>query len=227
MSTVSFKTVCQVWLYYILAFIPGAPSIGRLSEAVCIFVQAFGRNMLDDSILNRVIWGLREHFGFDDQRVFREMRQRDYDPGDSNLTLARHSLRLAQLYSIPIIAQWEIIYAIYLIAPDWYRENRSLLDAIWPPREGYFATYHVKELSQQRMQARQLRGRPLEVAHPSMTTRAIPILWQLGLNPVVEGISWRLCGQHRLWRWDRRSVQPWTRDFGQWIAWRPPAVCSV
>ncbi|MFA5107546.1 MAG: hypothetical protein WC497_04440 [Patescibacteria group bacterium] len=217
MKATDWRTVLMVWWYYLMAFIPGAPRIGTLAEAVCIFVQSFGRNMLDDDILNRVIWGLRQNFGFQDEAVFDEMVRRGYEPGASNRALARHAVCLAKRYLIPIISQWEVVYAIYLMDPGWYRANANNIDAVWPPHEGYFATYHVKEQSRERMRCRRLTGRPIELAHPAMLIRAVPILWKLGLNPIVESVSWHAFWKHELWVWDGDSIQPWTRGFAHWL----------
>ena len=210
-------TAFKLWFFYVLAFVPGVPRIGRLKDAVCIFIQSFGRNALDDDILGRVIWGIREHTDHDDLSSFLELKRKKFDPGDSNYAIARHVMRLADRFSIPVMGQWETIYAMWELDPEWYQANRARIDCIWPPREGYFATYHVKEMSHEAMRQRRLSGRPLEVAHPAMAARAIPILWKLGLSPIVEPVSLWSFWKHPLWVWDKNSIQPWTRSFVSWI----------
>ncbi|OGE80468.1 MAG: hypothetical protein A2660_01225 [Candidatus Doudnabacteria bacterium RIFCSPHIGHO2_01_FULL_45_18] len=213
--TPSFWTICKLWFFYLLPFWAAVPKIGELEEADCIFVQAFGRNNYTDAELGRVLWDLRTEVRLSDLDAFNLLAQRAFEPGASNRALAKYAMQRAYKYNIPIIAQWEVVFAIYQMDPNWYVSNRDLIDCLWPPKEGYFATWHVKVLSKERMRSRIL-CRPLEIAHPAMTVRAVPIIWSLGLNPVVEPISARESTRHELWVWDQSSIQPWTRNFQAW-----------
>ena len=204
----------KVWIAYALPFLPYVPQIGSVRESDCIFVQAFGRNAIPDDRLGKELWTLRSRVNFSDAETFALLRKQGFDVGASNRALADRAVTLASahLFHIPIIAQWEVVYAISGMHPEWYEQNAHLIDCIWPPQEGYFATYHVKRISVERMRARG-RKRPLELAHPAMLARAVPIIWKCGARPCVEGIRPWNFWRNELWVWDDFSVQPWTRRF--------------
>jgi hypothetical protein len=116
------------------------------------------------------------------------------------------------------MGQWEVMYSIFLLDPAWFLNHLNDMVTIWPPVKGYFATYHVKQEAVREMRARGLRI-PLEVAHSSMAPRAIPIIWKLGVQPVVQKVSLRdiRSGTHLLYQFDPESVQGWTRSLDKWI----------
>lgn len=211
-----FWTVVRLWICYFLPFLPIVPRIGNPEEADCLFVQAFGRNEFDDRSLGKVLWDVRSQAGMDDVEAFNMLVYRSFNPGKPNRALARVAMRLSDWLSIPVIAQWEVVFAIFQMAPEWYFANRGRIDSIWPGKEGYFATHHVKVFSREKMLGRGL-SRPLEVAHPSMVARAVPVIWKLGMNPIVQGMSLWKFWTHELWIWDKESVQLWTRSFALWL----------
>jgi len=206
--------VALVWKHFLRVSHPGAPSIGNLVDAVCILVQAFGRNMFSDSELVPVLKEALSRYK-DELEVLRYLQRLGFDPGLPNLRLAALAMRLCDQLKIPIIAQWEVVYAIFQLDAQWYLDHTSLIDTVWADSR-YFSTYHVKAASKKFMVKRGLHGRPLELAHPAMLARVIPILWKLGLDPIVIGIDPATIHSHELWVWDEHSVQPWTRTFELW-----------
>jgi len=210
---IRWREIFTVWTSYFLPFIPASPRIGIFAEAVCIFVQAFGRNRFSDNECGWMLWNLRVEAKMDDMDALVLLKCQDFDPGSANRALAKAAMRLSEHYGIPIIAQWEVAFAIFETDIRWYMAHRHVIDVIWPPEEGYFATYHVKMSSCERMRTRGLIGRPLELAHPAMLARAIPICWKVGVNPVTDAVPFLRFWKHELWVWDKRSVQPWTRAF--------------
>lgn len=201
----------KVLLSYLMPFFPCAPKIGELRDADCIFVQAFGRNSMPDDKLGQKIWEvLRKANSLSE--VFTFLSYSGFEPGKANEALAKKIVRLAKKYSIPIIAQWEVVYCIWLTQRLWFADNEKDIDCLWPPEMGYYATFDVKLASRQKMRERN-KKRPIEVCHPAMTARAIPILWKIGVNVVVEPIQPWSFFKEELWVWDDKSIQPWTRGF--------------
>jgi hypothetical protein len=206
----------KLWFCYFLSFMPAVPGLGKLLDADCIFVQAFGRNKYTDEELNKVLGKFRKMAKYNDLETFKLLRQDGFDPGKSNLSLGLYAMRLYNLLNgAPIIAQWEVAYAIFQTDSVWFMRHTRFIDCIWPPEEGYFATAHVKQESKEKMVARG-RVRPVEVAHPAMITRAVPIIWGTGVSPIVEEIRLGEAKNHLLWVWDENSVQPWTTSWSAW-----------
>lgn len=114
-------------------------------------MQTFGRNRLANSELGRTLWKLRVEAKMDDMNSFVLLRYQDFDPGSANRALAKIAMRFSERYGIPIIAQWEVAFAIFEMDIRWYMAHWYAIDAVWPLEEGYFATYHVKVFSRERM----------------------------------------------------------------------------
>ncbi len=210
-------TVVQVWISFFRTFAASVPRIGMTESMDCIFVQAFGRNHFTDDELGGIINSLILKCGNDDYALLQALDRMNFNPGKANRALARYVMKIVEIFDdLPvIISQWEVVYAIYEIDLKWYLDHRQKIDAIWPPHEGYFATWHVKLASREKMRARAL-SRPFEVAHPAMIARTIPILWAIDVNPIVEQISSGNAVNHELWVWDEDSIQPWTCNFAAW-----------
>lgn len=201
----------KVFFCYLIPFFPCCPRIGNLEEADCIFIQAFGRNSIPDAELGEVIWKILSK-GFSLTGIFTLLSRNGFESGEPNKVLARKTLALAKKYGVPIIGQWEVIYAIWQLDRRWFFDHREEIDCLWPPRCGYYSTWEVKLASKEKMKARG-KKRPIEVCHPAMTARVIPILWKIKIGVVVEGVyPWNFY-RHPLWVWDKDSVQPWVRAF--------------
>ena len=218
--------VLDLWLCYFFSLWPAVPSFGRIEDADCVFVQAFGRNSYTDAELVSVIENLRNEIIINettsvvssDEQMFELLKRDGFDPGASNLALGQYAVTQFKFIArnnngrALIISQWEVSYAIYEQDPTWYKEHSRDIETIWP-NEDYFATWHVKVESKKRMIEREF-SKPLEVAQPAMITRAVPIIWSTGVRPIVEKID---NGKtHVLWVWDKDSVQPWTRSWEDW-----------
>ncbi|MFH0853250.1 MAG: hypothetical protein V1853_02485 [bacterium] len=173
----------------------------------CIFIQAFGRNTWSDAELNKKIRILRQRAGYDNVRMMEELSILSFDPGDSNRSLASVALGLCQKHKIPIIAQWEIGYALYKENPQAYQRlfTTGHIHVLWP-RGKYYPTWEVKKDAI--VIAHSIgSSRPIELAHPDMIVRATAIIWKLGLAPslCLAAIPY-----------DSRSVQKWTRSWQNW-----------
>lgn len=211
----NFFTLLKFWLLYFNSFFPAVPQMGQVEDGDCIFVQSFGRNRYGDVDLGRLIWNIRGVHRTSDIEALSLLMNYGFDPGKSNYALAQAAMNLCNKYRIPIIAQWEVVFAIYHIDFHWYTRNQHFIDTIWPPQQGYFATAHVKQISIEWMRNRGL-GKPIEIAHPAMIARAIPIIWALGVIPIVQEVRMGKAEQSDLWMWDENSIQPWTRSWNNW-----------
>jgi len=197
----------KLFLNYITPFLPSCPRIGELEDSDCIVIQAFGRNKFSDKKLVRKISGLFKKFKTN-KEVFRQLRNKGFDPGQANYVLADEALYLSKKYSIPIIAQWEAAYCI------WDIENQTTnfnVDCIWAS-EPYYTTWHLLSESRERMLERGLK-KPIIVCHPAMTVRVVAIAFKLGLDIIVQGVNAFSFPKHSSWVWDKKSIQPWTRRF--------------
>jgi len=201
----------KVFFCYLLPFLPCCPKIGELEDGDCIFVQSFGRNSIPDKDLGKTIWEiLHKSKSLSEALTF--LRYSGFDPGKPNRALAKKAIRLSKKFKIPIIAQWEVIFVIWESERKWFLDNQAEIDCLWPPELGYYATFHVKLECREKMRARG-KSRPIEVCHPAMVARAIPVIWKTGVNVVIEAVHFWSFFKGELWVWDEDSVQPWTRAF--------------
>lgn len=207
------RTGFKAFLCYWLPFLPCSPAIGRVEQGDCVFVQAFGRNTIPDEELGETVWkAIRKGNSLSETFTFLNYNGKKVEPGQANEALAERAMRLAEQYDIPIIAQWEVIYAIWQLHRRWFLENKKRIDCIWPPQQGYFATYDVKLQSREKMRERG-KSNPIEVCHPAMKARAVPIIWGMGIDVIAEGVAPWNFWRNETWKWDAESVQPWTRGF--------------
>lgn len=203
----------KLFLCYLVPLLPCSPKIGELEQGDCVFVQAFGRNTLSDEDLGERIWQAKNNSdSLGETFTFLGYQEGGFDPGDSNRALAKKAMDLAEKYEIPIIAQWEVVYAIWEMERKWFFENQSEISCLFPPEQGYYATWDVKLESKAMMEERG-KSNPIEVCHPAMKPRAIAIIWKTGLHLVAEGVSIFDFWKDELWVWDSESIQPWTRRF--------------
>lgn len=221
----SIWKVIQFWIYYFLPILPAAPIVGRPADADCIFAQAFGRNCFPDDMLGEFLQRGRKA-NLVELAVLMWLKKMNFQPGKPNLALALKAKQLCDRYNLPVIAQWEIAYALFLLDEQWYLSHQGVIDCIWPPPDGYFSTYHVKKLSIQRMRGRGCQE-PIELAHPAMLVRAVMTIWKLGICPVVLGVSPAFFWPDDLWAWDWNSVQRWTKCFLFWLVREIPGRARV
>jgi hypothetical protein len=191
--------------------------MGTLEMIDCIFVQAFGRNMFQDKDLGKILWKILNECNQDVIRTLTMLKYQGFDPGATNRAIARFVMKLHNLFGVPIITQWEVAYAMFEINSAWYMEHAADIDVIWPPELGYFATWHVKVISKQRMLARGC-SRPLEIAAPAMLARAVLTIWKTGVVPIV--LSSAMLKAEGLDVMDKDSIQPWTTSMTAWIVKR-------
>ena len=201
----------KLFICYLLPFLPCCPKIGELIEADDILVQAFGRNLFDDESLGKVISRLLQRAKSLGE-AFALLTYEGFDPGKPNMALAKKAIRLAKQFRIPIIAQWEVVFAIWQLDRRWFFDNQSQIDCIWPPELGYFATWHEKMDSKEAMRVKGVYH-PIELAHPVMLPRAVAILWKLQVPVVVEPVRPWSFFRHELFVFDKKTVQWWTGAF--------------
>lgn len=188
------------------------------SEADFICPQAFGRNTYPDK--SNAVYTVRDLVN-NDIATFEWLQAKKFDPGNPNrilglrcTTLAKydentgHTRRLVR----PVIGQWEMLYVMWLYAPDWYKMHQKNLFVIWPPIEGYLATHGLL------LKAREIAEThgwkvPLLIAHPEHIQRCFFIAQKIfGKSSIV----WFGSNAPTSW-FDSKSVQPWTRDPKRWL----------
>lgn len=205
------------WLYFIT--IPGIPKLfrrqfGRLThESVgssqWVLVQAFGRSSYSDKGL---VSHLSELFANVRPTVFRFSRlyNAGFNPGLANLKLAEHCDWLWGINpDLVLELQWEVAYCLWLRDKTRFVRKQKQVNAIWPGGS-YFATYHVAELAAHDIRLRGLDPRRgIDLAHPDMVVRALPIAWRQGLDPLPWVTDVPFAGPD--------SIQPWTRAARPWF----------
>ncbi|MFA7253626.1 MAG: hypothetical protein WC107_03650 [Patescibacteria group bacterium] len=205
--------------------------MGPIDDCDCIFVQAFGRGDIADEYL--VEW-LRPIIADDLMLTLARIREAKIDgfgfnPGMSNFDLAEVSKELMEGNERLLIAQWEVVYAHYLVRPEWVEANRRRIVALWPgkksiakrnwfvrlsskwlpeldPEKRYYTTVDVKIDSVKVMRSRG-KSRPIELSHQNMAVRSLAIIFNLGV------FAWLY------YAWianDPKSVQRWTRSDELW-----------
>jgi len=170
-----------------------------------ILVQAFGRNGIADKELPFVRDLALRHT--DERIVFEHLERQDFDPGESNYTLADavdHEL-VAGVVVEPIL-QWEVAYALWKNDPVNYDLYRNYMHVLWPHSD-FYPTYEVKRDSIEVMDRFGIYN-PLELAHPDMMIRALGILARQGVEADILAIDVPF---------DKRSVQAQTRSEGPWM----------
>lgn len=195
----------ELWLRY-FTFWSGLPRSGDPRRADCIIVQAFGRNMYTDASLHivRGLWA--EACDESDALAVARLRERHFDAGEPNRSLAQACSDLINHYDLPAIVQWEIATAF---DPLWYEKHEQKIFCLWPPRKGYFPTTRVTEDALAVMRKAGWR-RPILLTHRRQIARAYCILRkQLGYNPVVF--------PEMPAEFDHRSVQFWTQSPLHWL----------
>ena len=199
----------KAWFWYWLFFWPGCPTLGRIKDADCIYVQAFGRTTYADQALPRLKWLVRES-NWTDLDKFADLQRRDFQPGSSNLDLAFVVWQLVYRHHLPVLMQWEVAYSLWVSYPRWYVERGDQLIALWPAGQaGYFSTREVKRLSRDLARAHGW-SRPLEVANNWMIARAVLMVAKLeGRLPIVINSD--------VAETDWTSIQFWTKAWWLWI----------
>lgn len=199
----------KLWLWYWLFFLPGCPNIGRIEDADCLYIQAFGRSMYTDQELQGLTWLCRESSMTDDEK-FIELKARGFTPGESNLELAFAGRELVQDRKLMAFMQWEVAYALWAEYPQWYAKHRDFLIALWPSvAVSYFPTVEVKRQSREMARAHG-KNRPMELANSWMIVRGALIVAKLeGQLPIVRDMNLLMI--------DPSSIQGWTRAWWRWL----------
>lgn len=191
-----------------------------VGEADFITPQGFGRNSYPEGAAMKNINVMR-HLLKDDVTTFEWLKAQAFQPGQPNTMLAHRCLELANQkcnrasVSIrPVIGQWEVLYYIYFLQPEWYREHQDNLVAIWPPHRRSFNT-HGLLVEVQRITAKRGLTKPLLVAHPEHIQRCFFIARKIFGEAV--GFDYQ-SEADELW-FDPQSVQRWTRGPKAWLCY--------
>ncbi len=194
--------------------------------------QAFGRNTYEDEEIGVIIRKIYDHFEGNPIAIFEELRTRGFDPGQPNRILARRCIELASIsvpvrtafdqdveiqssprVFLPVIGQWEVLYAMWHEKPAWYARNQGLLTPIWPPLKDYLGTRGmlliVKDLA-----AEHLLRMPILIAHPEHIQRCFFIARKIfGYSVAID----RDMIRYDIRSFDQGSVQKWTRSSWSWL----------
>lgn len=148
-----------------------------------------------------------------DVEAFEELSAKFFDPGIVNCELAEICARpfLRKEALPPIIGDWEVMYALWRLYPDWYARYSDFFTVIWPPQEGYFAT-HGMLLEVKRIADEKGLSEPRIVAHPEHIQR----VYFLARKIFGKTISTKTLRQSLF---DPKSVQWWTRGRWRWLAY--------
>ena len=180
--------------------------------------QAFGRNTWLDSEVGRIAEGRRDESDHDDLAIFESLEGDDFDPGRPNWLLAEQCVRLWLQHNVPIIGQWEVLYAVWQLNKVAYREHRELFCAIWPSSCEYLGTRGML-LEAWRIALNVFCvPKPRVVAHPEHIQRCYFLARKIfgAENVSIWVSSEQECD--RCW-FDSQSVQWWTRGPIRWLAY--------
>lgn len=210
----------QAWLRYCLPFWPGLPHVGKMWDADCAIVLAFGRNHYHDGNLH-LVRAIRDLKG-DDRQAIGHFRAMGFDPGDSNRGLARAMELICWDLGCGLIPQWEVAVAF----DESYRLWGDRVRTLWPPDRGYYDTDRVlcDALS---VMKREGWKTPLLIAHDWQMPRAFLQLKKLlGRPPIVMPVT-DSNGDKITSRFDLHSVQLWTRHPLLWLAREIPGRVAL
>ncbi len=198
------------------------------SEADFICPQAFGRNTYSDKEVGVVVNSIVDA---NDNVITRFMRLKaqGFDPGHPNNILAQRCFDLGRTVTPKytdrssdidhwevnyryVIGQWEVLYAMWLIEPNWYAEHQEILSPIWPPIVGYLATHNMLRIAKDIADGRGL-NKPLLIAHPEHIQRCFFIARKIFGRPVAIDVAHTSDSE---W-FDKASIQKWTRSPSYWL----------
>ena len=169
--------------------------------------QAFGRNSITDAELPEQVVQ-RRATAASDEAAFVSLSRDDFDPGESNYSLAEEASTQLQdpTRNLDQIMQWEVAYALWETEPEVFHAYRPAIHVVWPTSD-FYPTHEVKADSIAVMKEKGLFN-PYEFAHPDMMIRAAAILSKQGVQADVLP---------RDIPYDPDSAQPWTRDRSAWM----------
>lgn len=203
--------------------------VWRPEEFDCIVPNAFGRNSYPEyghrMRLRRWIQSARGEaispdVGFvrmirdrarSDVEAFEELSARSFAPGLANCELADICWRLFQEKKVPILGDWEVMYALRRLYPDLYEHGEELFVAIWLPQEGYLATRGML-LEAKRIADKLDLSAPCVVARPEHIQR----VYFLALKVFGKSVSTKTMRSNDF-EFDPDSVQWWTRGKWRWL----------
>ena len=214
----TIKMILWVWWLYFIT-IPGVPmrlkrwfgdlDVTDIRRSHWVVVQAFGRVTYADQTLAKELDRL---FATLLAPMFRfsKLYHSGFKPGPANEKLAEYCDWLWTCNpGLVLELQWEVAYCLWKRDKAQFSRNSSQVNVIWPGGS-YFATYHVAELAARDIRRRGLDpNRGIDLSHPDMIIRAIPIAWKQGLNPLPWVADVPFAGSE--------SIQPWTRGAGPWF----------
>jgi hypothetical protein len=214
------RTITQmlrVWGLYFLA-VPGVPRLLRryvskfdkdtARDSEWVLVQAFGR----ESYTNQELTAQLARICTAPHTLFRfaQLEKAGFRPGPANQKLARDCELLWSLNpSLVMELQWEVAYVLWSYDKQQFTKRQRQVNVIWPEGD-YFATFHVTQNAAADIRRRGLDPRKgIDLAHPDMIARVLPITWKEGLDPVPWISQVPYAGPE--------SIQPWTRNAGRWF----------
>jgi hypothetical protein len=196
-------------------------------QAEFICPQAFGRNTYSDEHVGLAIHEMQMDCNHDTIATFKQLKSQGFNPGQPNRILARRCIGLAtarrlfvftlggiKATPLPVIGQWEVLYAMWFYEPDLYAKYQDALIPIWPPLSEYLGTRGMMWAARDIAEAHGLKV-PLIVAHPEHVQRCFFIarkIFDVAATDHIDGMV--------LEEWfDQHSVQKWTTSPDCWLAY--------
>jgi len=184
----------------------------------CIVPQAYGRNTFRDRDLP-IIRKRRDELE-SDVAMFRRLQEQAFDPGQPNRFIAEFCYQAAELSDrlVPILGQWEVMFALWKSHTDWYISNADMLVVLWPAKQGGQKTYGLFREAKAVCGERGM-SMPLIPAAPQHTPRTFFLAKKVfGTAPAVVE---RYPDENPDHWYDPNSVQWWTRSEKLWLLYEP------
>ncbi|NTW15432.1 MAG: hypothetical protein HGA38_03605 [Candidatus Moranbacteria bacterium] len=180
----------------------------------CVIPQAYGRNTFENRVLP-MIRKRRDDFG-SDIAMFRWLHDQGFDSGEPNRFISESCYQAVELLGrhVPVIGQWEVMFALWKAYPQWYESNTNTLVAIWPAECGRQNTYELLLEAMEVCKTRNVSV-PLIPAAPQHTPRTFFLAKKIfGTSPAVVK---RYPDEDPNHWYDPKSVQWQTRSERLWL----------
>lgn len=201
----------------VLGLLGPMPVNGSLFDADCVIALSFARNSVPDNELPRIRQLAHALKGNDAATIGHISRDFHFDPGLPNNYIAVNG-KFCIDYAIPLIAQWEIVVALFQRrGADWIHNlsASNRLFALWPPDRPAYRTIEVLEDA---FRVTQEHGwqRPLLLAHDYHMPR-VAMLAQHFWPEFIIGFSTTTR------EFDPKSAQPQCASARQWYTYEVKA----
>lgn len=121
--------------------------------------------------------------------MMKMLELKGFDAGKSNMEIARAVIKLSNRQNVPIVAQWEVTFAIYKIDSNLYQglSKNGKLVTLWP-KVNYQSTWSMLEEAIYQTSIHRC-SHPVLVSQRHLLFRALAVCWRQKSRPTLLGVK--------------------------------------